>query len=291
MVGEASLNNDAAAKSVGEHTEKDVVSSTEPERRGITVDDKWLEAFYKECGREVTLAYTTLNQMKNWAMLIAAAAISGLSFGTSAQSYPNVPLFTGVVVVYAFVLRFFIRAILCYINLARWNRLQADCVSLKLIQRPSKAGADGEAHQSAETHLREDVRNYYYEWLSPMDRKTQVLSNLKLGFALLFALPLFFMVWGVFSLWTHPIVRGLAFFAIGDTAVEVNDFVKSKFFDDVAAYARRRARGMLYDIFPVPASRGWFLASWIIVLCISVSIATWPKISWCLKALWCCVRS
>lgn len=99
----------------------------------MTFDDGWLENFYKECGREVTLAYTTLNQMKNWAIVTAAAAISGLAFGTAASNFPNVPMFTGTVIVYAFVLRFFIRAIICYVNLIRWNTLQKDCIELKLI--------------------------------------------------------------------------------------------------------------------------------------------------------------
>src|SRR5574341_1741574 len=67
-------------------------ASTPPTDR---FDQKWLEAFYKECGREVTLAYTTLNQMKNWAMIVVAAAISGLSFGTASDTYPNVPMFVG----------------------------------------------------------------------------------------------------------------------------------------------------------------------------------------------------
>src|SRR5437667_1333397 len=89
--------------------------------------DSWLHDFYKECGREVTLAYTTLNQMKNWAMIVAAAAISGLSFGTSGRHYPNPVMFVGVVIVYVFILRFFVRAILCYINLTRWNKLQSGC--------------------------------------------------------------------------------------------------------------------------------------------------------------------
>ena len=40
------------------------------------LDTAWIDTFYKECGREVTLAYTTLNQMKNWAMTIAAAALA-----------------------------------------------------------------------------------------------------------------------------------------------------------------------------------------------------------------------
>src|SRR5713101_1817071 len=79
-----------------------------PKTAGAVFDEDWLENFYKECGREVTLAYTTLNQMKNWAIVTAAAAISGLAFGTAAGKFPNVPMFTGTVIVYAFVLRFFI---------------------------------------------------------------------------------------------------------------------------------------------------------------------------------------
>src|SRR5437899_12327207 len=90
------------------------------------LDDAWLRDFYKECGREITLAYTTLNQMKNWAMVIAGAVLSGLAFGSAAGTYPTKPMFIGVVIAFAFTLRFFIRAILCYINLSRWNTLQRE---------------------------------------------------------------------------------------------------------------------------------------------------------------------
>lgn len=55
-----------------------------PLEKAAKLDDKWIENFYKECGREVTLAYTTLNQMKNWAIVIAGALLSGFAFGTSA---------------------------------------------------------------------------------------------------------------------------------------------------------------------------------------------------------------
>src|SRR6266550_7335479 len=82
---------------------------------------KWLENLYKESGREITLAYTTLNQMKNWAIVIAGAILSGLALGSAAGTYPSKPMFVGVVIAFAFTLRFFIRAILCYINLSRWN--------------------------------------------------------------------------------------------------------------------------------------------------------------------------
>jgi hypothetical protein len=245
---------------------------------GQPLDEKWLEAFYKECGREATLAYTTLNQMKNWAMIVAAAAISGLSFGTSAGNYPSVPMFLGVVLVYVFVLRFFIRAILCYINLLRWNQLQSDCVALNLIDRLPKPGESPRSRGDLERQLRDDIRNYYYGWLSTINRKTQLSSNLKLGFALLFALPLFFMLQGLTSLWTDFLVKGMTFFAVGVTVVELNDYFKSSFFDDVPAHRRRKSRSRVYEIFPVPASRGSYVISWMVVLIVSIIIARWPQI-------------
>jgi len=58
-------------------------------------------------------------------MVVAAAAISGLSFSSSAQQNQyQTSMFVGTVVVYVFVLRFYIRAILCYTNLLKWNKLQ-----------------------------------------------------------------------------------------------------------------------------------------------------------------------
>jgi hypothetical protein len=226
-------------------------------------DQKWLEAFYKECGREVTLAYTTLNQMKNWAMIVVAAAISGLSFGTAADKYPNVPMFVGTVVVYTFVLRFYVRAILCYINLGRWNRLQNDCVALVL----APPGSDRPAH---EAKLAASIEIYYHQWRSVYSRKTQLISNLKLGFALFLALPLFFMVWGALTLWSSPIVQGLAFFAIGDTAVELNDFLKSGYFDNAKAHERKAKKRTPQQLFPAPESAVMFVALWVAVVAGSI---------------------
>src|SRR5436309_1275077 len=108
---------------------------------------KWVENFYKECGREVTLAYTTLNQMKNWAVLIVAAVVSAvvsLNKTTTASSpapqSSTLAVYAGSLIVYVFVLRFFIRAILCYINLVRWNNLQAAIVAFKLVQPNPREG-------------------------------------------------------------------------------------------------------------------------------------------------------
>src|SRR5690349_8775483 len=102
----------------------------------VSVDDKWLEAFYKECGREITLAYNTLNQMKNWAIVVAGAVVSGLAFSGSARTaqYPTLSIFIGTVIVYVFIIRFFVRAVVCYGNLLKWNKLQSDCVEIKLVR-------------------------------------------------------------------------------------------------------------------------------------------------------------
>jgi hypothetical protein len=252
----------------------------------VALNRKWVETFYKECGREVTLAYTTLNQMKNWAMTIVAAALSGLAFGTRSENYPNKYMFVGVVIVYVFVLRFYIRAILCYINLCRWNKLQSDCVELELLPR-ERENAPSKTPEALETQLSEDVQNYYFQWLSPIDRKTQLLSNLKLGFGLVFALTLFFLLWGLLNLWEERLVKSLLVFCVGTTVVEFNDFLKSRFFDTVIALRRRKTWSKAHEIFPIPASRGWYLASWIFVIAISVIFAEWPTIMQWLRSAVC----
>jgi hypothetical protein len=158
--------------------------------------------------------------MKNWAMVIAAAALSGLPFGSKSAEYPTPIMFAGSVIVYTFVLRFFVRAILCYINLVRWNVLQADCVDLKLLPRAGRTST----LSTKEEKLREDIQHYYFEWLSPISRTDQLFQNLKLGFYLLFGLSLFFVTWGAAVLWQNPLVRGLATFAVLNTALEAYDF-------------------------------------------------------------------
>src|SRR2546422_4438514 len=131
-----------------------------PKLSSPPIDLDWLETFYKECGREVTLAYTTLNQMKNFAMIIAGAVLSGVSFGAGAQNYPSGPMFVGVVIAYAITLRFFVRAILCYINLIRWNRLQSKIVNFMLLAKPKMQDPSAQMN-SAYAELRGLIQSLY----------------------------------------------------------------------------------------------------------------------------------
>jgi hypothetical protein len=233
------------------------------------LEEKWLEAFYKECGREVTLAYTTLNQMKNFAMIAVAAAISGIAFSKDAQRFPDERMFVGIVIVYVFVLRFFFRAIICYINLTRWNNLQNACAQLKLLS--DTRVTNSRPKKELESVFRYNFQNFYIQWLSPISRSAQIASNLKLGFGLLFALPLFFGIWGLISLWTSPLVDGMAVFALGMTVVEVYDFVASDVFDNPKAHSRRPATRKSSGYYPIPGARSLFLLQWLVVAIVSLS--------------------
>ncbi len=241
---------------------------------GMKDDDGWLENFYRECGREVTLAYTTLNQMKNWAIVIAGAVISGLAFSGSAQKgeYPNLPMFVGTVIVYIFILRFYVRAILCYTNLLRWNKLQSDCIELKLLKSSRNQHLSDEQIRQ---RLADDIRFHYFELLPTVNRKTQLLSILKLGFYPLFTLALFFLLQGAIILWSNPVVKGLAVFAVFTTVLEGYDFFTSGFFDDVSAWKRKKAKAKESRIFPVPQSRAFYFFGWVANLAISAAVVSW----------------
>lgn len=236
------------------------------------IDADWLKHFYKECGREVTLAYSTLNQMKNWAMIIAGAVLSGLSFGAVSRTYPNERMFIGVVIAYAFTLRFFVRAILCYINLLRWNTLQSKILHVMLRSNIQNKTIDFTT--APHTELLQTIEQLYVNWRSPISRKSQVLANLKLGFSLLFALSLFFLLWGALSLWDRHLVQGLIVFAIGNTFVEINDFLTSRYFDTTEAHERRTSRKKeAYSIFPIPESPATYILTWVIVLLTSLLVS------------------
>jgi hypothetical protein len=233
------------------------------------IDSEWLSHFYKECGREVTLAYSTLNQMKNWAMIIAGAVISGVSFAQGSLNYPNESMFIGIIIAFAFTLRFFVRAILCYINLIRWNSLQSSIVRMKLGSLAPESAATETPGQ-----LIELIQDLYFDWRSPIGRKGQILANLKLGFSLLFFLLLFFLIWGAVALWQNHLVQGLCAFILGYTLVELYDFMTNAYFDTKEASEKSSARRKrMSTIFPIPVVTWGYFVLWSVFLLLSLLVA------------------
>jgi uncharacterized membrane protein len=264
-----------------------VTPQTNPPTEAGNAFDKWLEHFYKECGREVTLAYTTLNQMKNWAVLIVAAVISAvvsLNKTSTSVSQPShgseLAIYAGSLIVYVFVLRFFVRAILCYINLVRWNNLQAAIVAFKLIQPTPRDGASLKSSDELKTELLTKIQDLYHAWRAPsrLTRNVQLVSNLKLGFALLLALPMFFAIMtGSHILASSSIARGLTVFAVGYTFVELVDFLRGGSFDTPEVHSARR-RNSDREIFPTPVSDKEYLFYWLATILVSVIVGFWPQI-------------
>jgi hypothetical protein len=237
----------------------------------------WLRDFYKECGREVTLAYTTLNQMKNWAITVQAAVVAAFvsfarSLAASSVEQVAMPLLMGGVLAYVFTLRFFVRAILCYINLRRWNRLQGDILECKLQPRRSTTLTSA----GLEARLVSDIDDYYYRWLSPIGRAEQVASNLKLGFGILMVLPPLLVTYSLLFVWDDSLADGLAVFAVGATLIEAEDFFTSSFFDTPAV---ANARKQSHHDSPTHSGDANYIWRWVALGLVTAAVSMWPWIA------------
>ena len=245
-----------------------------------TSSGDWIRDFYKECGREATLAYTTLNQMKNWAIAVQGtiiAAIAALSrsnapsIGEASSVQFAFPVAVGSVLAYVFTLRFFVRALLCYINLLRWNTLQSTILEWKLLPRNARPGSTVATEEARREAVGRSIQNYYYRWRSPINRVSQVASNLKLGFGILLVVPPLLMIWSASQVWDRSLVRALVAFAVGATLIEAEDFFTSSFFDTADTPERTH-----HNIFPAPGSNPAYIARWVVLLILCALIALWP---------------
>jgi hypothetical protein len=105
-----------------------------------TIDRKFLDTFYRECGREVTLAYTVLNQTNTWAITFFAAVIGSSLIGLVKRSgdtysfdYPNTFHWLYLILAWGLLLRFVQRSALALSNMYRWNKLGASVWTLAAL--------------------------------------------------------------------------------------------------------------------------------------------------------------
>jgi hypothetical protein len=251
----------------------------------------WLEHFYKECGREVTLAYTTLNQMKNWAVLIVGAIVSAVvavQKSTASGQNNDIPIYFGAVIAYVFTLRFFVRAILCYINLVRWNNLQDAIVALKVVHPSPRKGTNAKTLDQLKSELLKKIDDLYFKWSAPsrLTRPAQLFANLKLGFGLLFALPIFVAATVGFDV--VPVSRlalGVTTFALGYTLIEGLDFLTSSYFDTPEKSAHKAGRK---SIFPTPITGPRYVILSVANVIVSLVVSLWPQVVTLLRSIISC---
>lgn len=228
-------------------------------------DNDWLKEFYKECGREVTLAYTTLNQMKNWAIAVSAAiaaAVAAIVKDPSTVDHAASVIFVGAMLAYLFSLRFFVRAVLCYVNLLKWNELQARILRLKLDcdSRCSKSKAE------LEDELTTAIDAYYFKWLSPIGRWPLITSTLKLGFGLLLVLPGSLMLWSGIVSWGNCYTRTAAMVVVGASIIEFYEFFRTSFLDTPEVQKRRTPDRALKNRFPSSTGSTTTVVLWVALL-------------------------
>lgn len=165
------------------------------------MDRKWLEQFYKECGREVTLAYNVVNQANNWGITIAAAVVTA-GFLDSIKvinnkveyTYPTLLHWYLVIIAWVVMVRFFVRSALALTNMYRWNAIINSIMKvLSLPENDNRASVY--MHNCAKK-----IEKYYIQWKSPISKKDIIWINLKLMYLWFFIVILVLFGWGIISL-------------------------------------------------------------------------------------------
>jgi hypothetical protein len=165
------------------------------------MEKQWIESFYKECGREVSLAYNVLNQTNTWGVTLGSAVLTAgllgaikVGEGNIYFNYPNIYQWYFVIVAWIIMLRFFVRSALGLANMYRWNFLIK--ASTKVLSLP-------EGHMARPIflqHLCDAIDAYFYSWKSPIKRAKLFWENLRLMYLWFFLIILVLFIWGLAKL-------------------------------------------------------------------------------------------
>jgi hypothetical protein len=195
-------------------------------RKYESIDRKFLDTFYRECGREVTLAYTVLNQTNTWAVTFFAAVMGpslvGLvkksSSGAFTFEYPNPYFWLFLIFAWGILLRFLQRSALALANMYRWNELATATWEVVALR------ADHPCQGELNDNLVELVNRLMINWRDPRRRAQVLWGTLKLMYLVPLLVLFVLVAWGIvvlprdglywlgtiaFSCWT---VVELAFF-------------------------------------------------------------------------------
>lgn len=157
----------------------------------------WVEKFYGECGREVSLAYNVLNHTNSWGITLTAAVLAIGVIGTVRfengsinSTYPTVVHWFYVIVAWIIMVRFFMRSCLALTNMYRWNTLIYAASSI--LSLPD----DDKDLPIFERNFIKKVKAYYYDWKSPRKPSNILWHSLKLMYLWFFIILLTLIIWG-----------------------------------------------------------------------------------------------
>jgi len=161
------------------------------------MERSWIERFYGECGREVTLAYNTFNQTNSWGITITTGIVGAVFIaairsaeGKTTIVYPTIPYWFVVITAWVIMTRFFVRSCLALVNMYRWNTL---------IYAASKILSLPEKHSEMplfERNFAKKVKTYYYDWQSPTPLRELLWECFRLIYIWFFLILFGLIIWG-----------------------------------------------------------------------------------------------
>lgn len=190
------------------------------------------KAAYENAGREITQAFSTLNFNTALAAGVLATVLGTIGAGELFGRQPSAPTdgIPDLSVVSNFVLvlsapllfRFFLRTMLGYQNLLRFN----------LIQREAWKYLSGRVSWYA-FHFVEDMYGNVENWRSPKTLRSLVISNLEYGYFWIFAALGMPLAWSYYTIWDLSQARTWSLVIVGVAAAwEITVFMthRRKFF-------------------------------------------------------------
>jgi len=165
------------------------------------LERKWIKNFYKECGREVSLAYNVLNQSNNWGVTLLAAILATgfigaveINNGQIIFHYPTIIHWFYIILAWIIMVRFFVRSALGLVNMYRWNTLiQA---SINILSLPK----DDPYLKNYKIEFAKKFDAYFIKWKSPIKKRFLIWRNLVLMYFWFFLILLILFIWGLVEL-------------------------------------------------------------------------------------------
>ena len=155
------------------------------------MQDEWLKNYYSECGREISLAFQTMDNNQNWTVTLVSAIIVGIILS---GFLPNIWTWSLLVIGLALTIRFFVRTCLAYINLIRWNFFRKK-INSYFLQTPENEKA------ALFYEIKEGIKIYDDQWNSPISKRNLIFANLKYGYYYAFSALILMIVYNLYSIY------------------------------------------------------------------------------------------
>lgn len=193
--------------------QKEIKSTTLPPRY-------FLPAFYQELGREKDLSMNILHTTTNWALALIGAVLT--VYFLYYQSIDKKNLYfslASLLLILGIIFRLFVRSILAYNNLLKWNDLKEK--TLLLI-------ADYENNIFRES-FKESYALFISLWRAYRPTKELILSNLHLGYVHIFILVILLVIKNICLLPDRQKLIGVIWF-VSLMTFELYSFLNSRYF-------------------------------------------------------------